>query len=136
MLFCIPNPVPGLSCETKEEKYRKIYECKGSTPLEDLCVEIPKEFIAYLKYCRSLGMFVLLWECVNNRCFEGYEEVPNYKSLKLLFQDLWVSRGYDKEEKAFDWEVLQVKAKLLETPESSGNQKQRKRNVKEVSVFL
>lgn len=102
-------PWQGLSCATKEEKYKKIYECKKSTVVEELCADMPKELCAYLKYCRSLG----------------YEEVPNYKSLKLLFQDLWVTRGYDREEKLFDWDVLEARNKLLATPESSDVQTSR-----------
>lgn len=72
-------------------RYEKIYECKKNTPLEDLCSDLPTEFLSYMRYCRSLS----------------YEEVPNYSSLRNLFRDLWVLRGF-KIEDCFQWKKQEI----------------------------
>ncbi len=79
-------PWQGLGGDTKDAKYDKIYQCKKSVPLEDLCAGLPTEFLSYMRYCRSLS----------------YEEVPNYSSLRNLFRDLWVLKRFRMEE-CFEW---------------------------------
>jgi serine/threonine protein kinase len=79
-------PWQGLGGDTKEAKYEKIFQCKKSVPLEDLCSGLPTEFLSYLRYCRSLS----------------YEEVPNYSSLRNLFRDLWTLRRFSME-MCFEW---------------------------------
>jgi serine/threonine protein kinase len=57
MLYFFKGQLPwqNLPAFSKSEKYRKIKETKVSTSLEDLCVNCPPEFLAYMKHCRNLG---------------------------------------------------------------------------------
>lgn len=95
-------PWQGLASQTKEEKYKKIFECKASCPLEDLCSGLPNEFLAYLRYCRSLA----------------FDEVPNYSSLRKLFRDLWTSQNFSWEG-AFEWELLDNVVTTKQEPSAS-----------------
>lgn len=90
-------PWQGLEGKTKEEKYARIHECKKTTPLQTLCEELPQAFCAYLQYVRSLG----------------FEEVPDYSSLRRLFRDLWQERHLSDEGQpsGYDWDNLQKKEK-------------------------
>ncbi len=83
-------------------RYAKIYECKKSTPLEELCSDLPSEFLSYMRYCRSLS----------------YEEVPNYSSLRNLFRDLWVLRGF-KLEDCFHWKKVEDVSSSAESKDES-----------------
>jgi len=65
-------PWSGLDAKTKEEKYRKIRQKKEDTPLSELCSGFPEEFTTYLQVCRNLN----------------FEERPDYKYLRRLFQDV------------------------------------------------
>jgi len=89
LLYFLRGKLPwqGLSGDTKEKKYEAIYQCKRECSLEELCKDQPKEFLSYMRYCRSLS----------------YEEVPNYSSLRKVFRDLWALNGYTHED-AFEWE--------------------------------
>mmetsp|Transcript_57416 Transcript_57416/g.136475 ORF Transcript_57416/g.136475 Transcript_57416/m.136475 type:complete len:477 (+) Transcript_57416:121-1551(+) len=79
-------PWQGLQAPTKEEKYRKIMECKRDTPLEVLCKGIPPVFHAYLRYCRSLS----------------FEDSPDYASLHSRFKEVFIAEGF-KNDGVFDW---------------------------------
>lgn len=72
--------------ELNKEKYDKIKEKKRDTPIEDLCAKLPKEFIKYLNYCRSLN----------------FEDKPCINDLKRLFKKLLVKKGLEHDNK-FDW---------------------------------
>lgn len=79
-------PWQGIATRNKEEKYRRIYEAKKATELEELCEGFPIEFKNYLIYCKGLG----------------FEETPNYWYLKNMFKELATREGF-KEDFVFDW---------------------------------
>mmetsp|Transcript_29804 Transcript_29804/g.68650 ORF Transcript_29804/g.68650 Transcript_29804/m.68650 type:complete len:471 (-) Transcript_29804:171-1583(-) len=79
-------PWQGLQAPTKEEKYKKIMECKRDTPLEVLCKGIPPVFHSYLRYCRSLS----------------FEDSPDYASLHSRFKEVFITEGF-KNDGVFDW---------------------------------
>lgn len=89
-LYLLQGSLPwqGQGGDTKEEKYSRIHALKRDVDLEKLCKGIPKEFLSYMRYCRSLS----------------FEEVPNYSSLRKMFRDLWELKGYSHED-PFDWEL-------------------------------
>lgn len=69
-----------------KEKYDRIKEKKRDTPIEDLCSKLPKEFVKYLNYCRSLN----------------FEDKPCISDLKKLFKKLLNKKGLEVDNK-FDW---------------------------------
>lgn len=79
-------PWQGLPAKDKKEKYARISQKKQSTPIEKLCHGLPAEFVAYIKYCRSLK----------------FDETPDYTYLRNLFQNLrrTICNG---EEVIYDW---------------------------------
>jgi len=81
-------PWQGIATRNKEEKYRRIFETKRGTGLDELCGDYPAEFRNYLSYCKGLG----------------FEEAPNYLYLKNMFRDLALKEGY-KDDTVFDWSL-------------------------------
>jgi len=79
-------PWQGLKAEAKEDKYRKIMECKMSTSVETLCKGYPAVFATYLNYCRALR----------------FEDRPDYSYLRRLFKDLLMRHGWVNDS-GFDW---------------------------------
>lgn len=79
-------PWQGLKVDKKEDRYKKIYEKKKSTPPEELCQGFPSEFSQYISYCRNLA----------------FEQEPDYTYLKNLFKK--VMETYDfRNDLEFDW---------------------------------
>jgi serine/threonine protein kinase len=70
----------------KLEKYRLIGQLKESLSTADLCKNMPKEFLVYMNYVKSLD----------------FEETPNYNSLINMFIKLYQSKNYEKE--TLEWE--------------------------------
>lgn len=60
--------------KTKKEKYDKIKAKKLSTSVEALCKGYPKEFEAFLNYCRKIK----------------FEEKPDYGFCRKMFRDLFL----------------------------------------------
>ncbi|KAK9438322.1 casein kinase I isoform delta [Metarhizium brunneum] len=79
-------PWQGLKASTDKERSELIKEKKTSTTIEDLCKGMPKEFVAYLKYTRSLQP----------------AEKPNYAYLLGLFNKLFMAQGFTYDN-VFDW---------------------------------
>ncbi|GET89262.1 casein kinase I, putative [Leishmania tarentolae] len=65
-------PWQGIQAKDQQIKTIKIGETKMATPLEELCKGVPKEFLKYFQYCRSLS----------------FAQKPDYDSLRRLFLDL------------------------------------------------
>ena len=81
-------PWQGLAAKNKEEKYKKIKECKVNTTIESLCHGYPEEFAMYMRYVRGLD----------------FEEAPNYDYLRKLFRDLYEKCDFESDS-IFDWTV-------------------------------
>jgi len=84
-LFRGSLPWSGIRHKDKNEKYRLICEKKRALNEEELCKELPKEFLVYLKYVRNMD----------------FNEKPHYTSLINMFQKLYDSKGYHNNN--FEW---------------------------------
>lgn len=91
-------PWSGLRAATDEEHRQKILEKKRSIPLETLCENLPPEFVAYLRYTRSLR----------------FDETPDYAFLRQLFRDVYVRKRYT--DITFDWCDPEIVAQPKEEP--------------------
>lgn len=76
----------GIKHKDKKERYRLIGEKKQQTTVEELCKDMPKEFIIFLKYIRNLD----------------FDEKPHYSALKKMFFNLYRSRNYKNDK--LEWE--------------------------------
>lgn len=88
-----------MRARNKDDKYKKIKECKVNTPIEQLCAGYPgklqlllfnkiEEMTLYMNYCRNLK----------------FEEQPNYAYLKRLFRELYIKCGFEHDF-IFDWTI-------------------------------
>ena len=66
-------PWQGIKENDKTKRYRLIGEKKMNISCEELCKNMPKEFIVYMKYIHSLD----------------FDEEPIYDSLKRMFEKLF-----------------------------------------------
>ena len=78
-------PWQGIKHKEKKEKYRLICEKKQKISEEELCKQLPKEFLVYLKYVRNLE----------------FNEKPYYTALSRMFQKLYDSKKYGNEQFQF-----------------------------------
>lgn len=71
LIFLFQGKLPwqGIKGTSKKSFFEKIGDTKLSTKYEDLCRDMPKCYIDYLKYCRSLT----------------FAQTPDYTYLKTLF---------------------------------------------------
>jgi casein kinase 1/casein kinase 1 epsilon len=79
-------PWQGIKHKDKKERYRLIGEKKEAISEEDLCMNMPKEFVVFLKYARNLD----------------FDEKPHYSTLKKMFIKLYESRNYKNDK--LEWE--------------------------------
>jgi casein kinase 1 len=70
-------PWKGISCKERADKYYKIYQMKKNLNYDIFCKNMPKEIIAYIKYCRALK----------------FEQRPDYGYLRSLFQNILKKNG-------------------------------------------
>lgn len=104
-------PWQGIKAKTKQQKYERIMEKKMCTPLDSLCKDLPKEFITYFKYVRSLR----------------FEDRPDYIFLRRLFQNVRERQGTIIMDHEYDW-CIGRKKRSIESPEPK--RKKRKTEVK------
>jgi serine/threonine protein kinase len=97
LLYLLMGELPwqGLRGKNKDEKYKKIKECKVSTPVQQLCQGYPKEFLDYMLYCRNLG----------------FTEDPDYEYLRRIFKELYANCGFENES-IFDWTIQRFHSKI------------------------
>lgn len=87
LYFCKGElPWQGLKAPNNKLKYEKIGEKKQTTPLEELCFNLPVQFQEYMKYVRGLK----------------FDETPDYDHLVSLFDDVLSSIG-TKDDGYYDW---------------------------------
>jgi len=79
-------PWQGLNANTKEEKYKKIMECKRATSTEELCKGYPPAFSSYLNYV----------------CALRFEDRPDYSYLQRVLKEAFLSLGFT-DDGVFDW---------------------------------
>ena len=74
-------PWQGLKIHNKIDRFKQIYKFKKSIEPEQLCLGLPNEFSEYIKYVRKLQ----------------FEENPDYKYLKGLFQIILNKFGFNND---------------------------------------
>lgn len=84
-LFRGKLPWEGIKHKDKKEKYRLILEKKESISDEELCKQLPREFLVYFKYVRNMD----------------FEEVPPYKAFIKMFKKLFDSKNFKNSR--LDW---------------------------------
>ena len=79
-------PWMGIPANNTKEKYKKILLKKQQIPLDDLCSNLPKEFLRFIEYSRGLK----------------FSESPNYSMLRGMFKNL-ISKLGETNDKFYDW---------------------------------
>ncbi|OHT11047.1 Casein kinase I [Tritrichomonas foetus] len=85
-------PWMGITAKETKQKYDKILSMKKHTPIEDLCLGFPEEFVQYFNLVRQLK----------------YTDEPDYAGYRKLFRDLFSSLNYEYDYK-YDWCNIVVK---------------------------
>jgi len=70
----------------KKQKYEMIRKKKSEMSLEELCGDIPFEFVTYMQQVRALA----------------FEERPDYDILRQIFKDLFYRSGFEYDYN-YDW---------------------------------
>ena len=88
LIYFLKSGLPWQSQKgkNKKEKYQKILDIKINTKVEDLCKDLPSEFIQFVSYPRNLK----------------FEEKPDYDFLKGLLYDI-VKKEDIKMDYNYDW---------------------------------
>ena len=81
-------PWQGLKAPSRHEKYRLVFERKKTITVSELCQGLPVEFITYMNYVRGLA----------------YQDKPDYKYLRKLFDHLFRCQGFEHDN-VFDWTI-------------------------------
>ena len=84
-LFRGKLPWEGIKHNDKKEKYRLILEKKEITSDEELCKQLPREFLVYFKYVRNMD----------------FDEIPPYKAFIKMFKRLFDSKNFKNSR--LDW---------------------------------
>ena len=79
-------PWQGIKTKDKKKRYNLIYKEKMKYSPEELCKDMPREFIVFLNYVRTLS----------------FDEKPPYNSFKKMFSRLYEHMEY--KEHLFEWE--------------------------------
>jgi len=89
LLYLLKGSLPwqGLKVDKTEDRYKKIYEKKKNTPIEELTKDLPVEFYTYIKYTRELE----------------FEAEPNYDYLRGLINTI-LENHCSQDESGFDWD--------------------------------
>jgi len=85
-LFKGSLPWQGIKHKDKQERYRLIGEKKEQMSEEDICKDMPREFVVFLKWIRQME----------------FDEKPPYSSFRRLFEKLYKSRNYQNDK--LEWE--------------------------------
>lgn len=85
-LFKGKLPWQNIKHDNKKERYRLIGEKKKTVTEEELCANMPKEFVVFLKYVRNLD----------------FDEKPPYTAFIRMFKKLYESRNYKNDK--LEWE--------------------------------
>lgn len=91
LIFFLKGKLPwqGLKGSTKSKRSTNIFNIKKNISLQDLCENLPKEFLLYMKYCRLLR----------------FKQEPDYNFLRNLFISLFNDSSY-KLDYIYDWNIV------------------------------
>lgn len=79
----------GLTARDQARKDELILNKKKTISTENLCRDLPKEFLAYFDHIRSLE----------------FGEIPAYAYLRKIFRNLFTREGFERDY-VFDWTIL------------------------------
>ena len=104
-------PWQKIRAKKKEEKYQLILEKKINCKLEDICKDLPEEFITFLQYTRNLL----------------FEEKPDYNHLRNLLSKMYEKNDFEMD-MICDWNSFiekkeRYKLKQAEVKEKKANGK-------------
>lgn len=85
-LFKSKLPWMNIKHKNKHEKYNLILKKKENTTCEELCKQLPREFLVFFKHIQSLD----------------FDERPNYNALIKMFKKLFDSKTYSNSH--LEWE--------------------------------
>ena len=90
LLYFLRGSLPwqGLTATDQKQKEELILKKKEPIKIEDLCKDLPKEFVVYFSYIGSLD----------------FGEDPDYSYLSKIFRDLFVREGFDYDN-VYDWTI-------------------------------
>eukprot|EP00347_Sterkiella_histriomuscorum_P001603 403371398 len=110
LLYLLKGELPwqGLRARNKDDKYRKIKDCKVTTPIEKLCHGLPEEFAIFMSYCRQLK----------------FDETPNYAFIRRNFKELYYKCGFEHEF-IFDWTIQRYR---VDKPSTYSNENDDKKS--------
>lgn len=93
LVYLFKGKLPWMQIKHKEKKERNklIMEKKENTSEEELCDQLPKEFLVYFNYVKTLD----------------FNEKPRYQSLINMFIKLLNSKEYNND--SFDWKKRESK---------------------------
>ena len=80
-------PWQGVTGDKKIERYLKIYKMKKNVSPEDLCKSLPKQMEEFMRYIKQLE----------------FEQEPDYKYLKGLFESILQKRNESNDQLIFSW---------------------------------
>ena len=98
LIFFLKGRLPwqGLNGSTKSKRSQNISNVKSNTSLNDLCKNLPKEFLLYIKYCRVLQ----------------FKQEPDYNVLRSLLITLFKESQY-KLDYIYDWNIVAKEKKKV-----------------------
>jgi len=88
-------PWQGVKVENSHQRHNIIKEKKQEITVEELCTDLPIQFLSYMRYCKKLK----------------FEEKPNYTQLKIMFKNLFYEKHYDRNF-GYDWFFLDALNKI------------------------
>ena len=86
-LFKKKLPWQVIKAQNSTDKYIKIYRMKKAIKPEQLCQNLPKEFVQYMRYVQNLG----------------FESNPDYNYLKKLFHHILKDLNLNADKLLFSW---------------------------------
>ena len=104
-------PWQGIKAKTKEQKYQLILEKKINTNNNELCKDLPYEFITFIHYIKDLK----------------FEEKPNYLYLKELLGKIFDKNNFNYD-LIFDYTHLLLKKDITKNDKNNYNYNDNKNN--------
>lgn len=101
LLFFLKGKLPWATIGDShaECRFQSILAAKVATPLSELCLGLPDEFSHFLAKARSLGS----------------NETPQYSEYRLMFRNLFISKGYVYDN-IYDWQEMKNKSFMFRHP--------------------
>lgn len=91
LIYLLKGKLPwqGLPGSTKSKRSKKIFSSKMTTTLNELCEDIPREFLLYMRYCKILR----------------FKQTPDYDLIRNLFVSLFKKSKFENDN-IYDWNII------------------------------